>query len=71
MTPEQFTYWLQGYAELNPTPPTIEQWQSIRENLAMVFNKVTPPLVPSFPQRPFAGPMELICKADTSALMLC
>jgi hypothetical protein len=42
MTPEQFTYWLQGYAELNATPPSAEQWQSIRDHLATVFNKVTP-----------------------------
>jgi len=43
MTPERFCYWLQGFAELNaPIPPTIDQWQSIREHLATVFDKVTP-----------------------------
>jgi hypothetical protein len=42
MTAEQFTYWLQGYAELNDAPPTPEQWQAIRDHLALVFNKVTP-----------------------------
>lgn len=42
MTPEQFTYWLQGYAELNAEPPTGEQWQSIKDHLATVFHKVTP-----------------------------
>lgn len=42
MTPEQFCYWLQGRAELDPTPPTAEQWQSIREHLDLVFEKVTP-----------------------------
>lgn len=45
MTAEQFTYWLQGYAELNEAPPSAEQWQSIREHLATVFTKVTPPVV--------------------------
>lgn len=44
MTAEQFAYWLQGYAELNEAPPTAEQWQSIREHLALVFTKVTPPV---------------------------
>ena len=42
MTEQQFAYWLQGFAELNPQPPTVEQWQSIREHLATVFKKVTP-----------------------------
>lgn len=42
MTPEQFCYWLQGFAELHEAPPGCEQWQSIREHLATVFNKVTP-----------------------------
>lgn len=44
MTPEQFAYWLQGFAELQAAPPTQEQWQSIREHLATVFRKVTPPV---------------------------
>jgi hypothetical protein len=42
MTAEQFAYWLQGYAELNAEPPNAEQWQAIREHLALVFKKVTP-----------------------------
>lgn len=46
MTPEQFVYWLQGYAELTRGQgvPTAGQWQSIVEHLATVFNKQTPPL---------------------------
>lgn len=52
MTPEQFCYWLQGRAELDETPPTPEQWKSIREHLATVFVKVTPPLKPYTPKRP-------------------
>ncbi|WP_457326159.1 hypothetical protein [Roseateles sp. P5_E11] len=47
MTSEQFAYWFQGFAELNSTPPTQEQWQSIREHLAAVFKKVTPPVAPA------------------------
>ena len=45
MTPEQFAYWLQGFAELNgPTVPTFNQWKSIQEHLATVFEKKTPPV---------------------------
>lgn len=43
MTERDFVYWLQGFAELNAEPPTAEQWKSIREHLATVFVKVTPP----------------------------
>lgn len=46
MTEREFAYWLQGFAELNEVPPSAEQWQSIREHLATVFQKVTPPLSP-------------------------
>lgn len=43
MSPEQFCYWLQGFAELSgDNPPTPEQWKSIREHIATVFKKVTP-----------------------------
>lgn len=44
MTPEQFVYWLNGFAELNPSmeQPTAEQWKSITEHLKTVFVKVTP-----------------------------
>lgn len=42
MTPEQFCYWLQGRAELVPTPPSEAEWTAIRDHLKAVFNKVTP-----------------------------
>lgn len=42
MDAPQFALWLQGFAELNAEPPTKQQWQSIREHLRLVFNKVTP-----------------------------
>lgn len=46
MTPEQFAYWLNGFAELNQSmeQPTPEQWKSITEHLKTVFVKVTPEL---------------------------
>ena len=43
MTAEQFTYWLQGFIEIND-PKTIEEkeTQIIKDHLATVFKKVTP-----------------------------
>ncbi len=59
MTPEQFVYWLQGYAELGSPKPSAEQWQMIKEHLGTVFTKVTPKLAPTtLPSNPFPqGPM--------------
>jgi hypothetical protein len=42
MEPRDFCLWLQGFSELNAEVPTQEQWDSIREHLATVFNKITP-----------------------------
>ena len=43
MTPEQFCYWLQGFAEINPCDAlSATQWTIVRDHLALVFNKVTP-----------------------------
>jgi len=36
MTPENFTYWLNGFVELNGTPPTPEQWDCIKEHLNLL-----------------------------------
>ena len=51
MTAEQFAYWLNGFVELNGGMPTEAQWKSIREHLAEVFKKVTPPVLP------YVGPL--------------
>lgn len=47
MTPEQFTYWLQGFSELtdNLDRPSAAQWQAIKDHLQTVFLKVTPPVL--------------------------
>jgi hypothetical protein len=68
MTAEQFTYWLQGYAELNASPPSVEQWQAIRDHLALVFTKVTPqrigfPATPLQPTPQWQPPYEIRCQA--------
>lgn len=41
MTPEQFCYWLQGFAETD-TVPSDEQWCTVREHLDTVFIPTTP-----------------------------
>ena len=41
MNSESFTFWLQGYVELNGETPTPAQWELIKEHLALVFNKQT------------------------------
>lgn len=43
MTAEQFSFWLQGFVEMNPNAMvTGTQWQIVKDHLALVFNKVTP-----------------------------
>lgn len=42
MTTEQFTYWLQWFAEINSSAPSDEQWKIIKDHLALVFDKKTP-----------------------------
>lgn len=51
MTPEQFCYWLQGRAEMQPNnPPSAEEWTMICEHLQLVFKKETlPAFVPQLP----------------------
>jgi hypothetical protein len=57
MTAEQFAYWMQGFAELSgDEPPTPAQWKSMREHLALVFTKVTPPADVT---RPYVPPFDL------------
>lgn len=54
-----FTMWLQGWVELNGgAMPTQQQWDMIKEHLALSFNKVTAPLgglpsIPAIPALPF------------------
>jgi hypothetical protein len=39
MTPEQFTYWLQGFIEAcQPTHLTTRQFELVKEKLASVFD---------------------------------
>jgi hypothetical protein len=75
MTPEQFTYWLQGFVEISGQKemksPTDVQWEIIQSHLKTVFHKVTPnyqPVQPvSMPNKdtqpfdPFYGSGRVIC----------
>ena len=49
MNNDQFTYWLQGFVEMNGgKEPTKQQWQMIKDHLKLCFNKVTP----TYPSNP-------------------
>lgn len=44
MTPKQFVYWLQGFAELGDNRPTEAQWVSIKDHLQTVFEEMATPV---------------------------
>ena len=53
MTAEQFTYWLQGFMEINdPETLTRRETQIIKDHLALVFKKETPNRIVSIPNTP-------------------
>ena len=66
MTAHDFCLWLNGFAELSTEPPTSEQWQSIKEHLALVFNKVTPPAPGNTPPAVLPSIFDQIRKRDDS-----
>lgn len=46
MTPQDFTYWLQGFVELNDgRMPSEKQWIAIQNHLQLVFEKKTDDVV--------------------------
>lgn len=47
MTPEQFTYWLQGFAEIHGGAPSEKQWLVVKDHLKLVFEKKTPDRSPA------------------------
>lgn len=44
MSPESFTYWLQGFVEISESNavPNEKQWLMIKDHLKLVFDKKTP-----------------------------
>lgn len=56
----QFAYWLNGFVELNGEQPNQQQWDSIKQHLSLVFNKITPPIKPNiYPQQHVVGLSDL------------
>lgn len=48
MNSEAFTYWLQGFVELQESDSISDnQWSMIKDHLKLVFTKVTPVYSPS------------------------
>lgn len=79
MTPEQFAYWLQGFAEIKGSAPSEHEWKIIKDHLATVFKKVTPtyppgvlvprdtsipPYNPGNPFAPYDGRPVVTCSAN-------
>lgn len=64
MNNDQFTYWLQGFVEMNNGQyPSPEQWQMIKEHLQLCFNKVTPtyPQLDPYRTNPIQPPFKVTC----------
>jgi hypothetical protein len=58
MTPEQFTYWLQGFIEVeNPKTLNLRQTKIIKDHLELVFKKETP----NRNSRPSRGGSLVVC----------
>jgi len=75
MDAQNFAYWLNGFAELSgDNPPTKAQWKSIKEHLALVFTKVTPPVTipkdwrPGTDAIPYTMPLTTRCVTGGSAV---
>jgi hypothetical protein len=83
MTAEQFTYWLQGFMEINePETLGVRETQIIKDHLKLVFDKQTPvrkQLLTDAPTRPYIGvpstpapgsPYTITC-SDTTGKLIC
>lgn len=75
MNTSEFAYWLQGWMELESTSGkglTAEQTQMVREHLAEVFTKVTPPLAKRESVFEYKGPLPeepgFICEDSDASL---
>lgn len=79
MTPEQFTYWLQGFFEIsNPEKLDEKQTQIIKDHLDLVFDKQTPdrnktdePKATEKELKPRPGAKRIYCSGSGSDLRLC
>ena len=70
MTPEQFTYWLQGFMEMaDPKELNKTQTQQIKDHLKLVFDKKTPEVsLPSIQHtKPFTlTPYQITCDENNN-----
>lgn len=57
MTSEQFSYWLQGFAEITDKAPSEKEWKIIKDHLSTVFNKITPDRSPKM-NEPLVAPFK-------------
>lgn len=71
MTAEQFTYWLQGFMEINdPETLGVRETQIIKDHLKLVFDKQTPDrspglFDPTIPLPPKQWPTTNLCPGIT------
>ena len=64
MTPENFTYWLQGFAEISESKGLSEkQWMIVQDHLKLVFKKETP----VYPKIDLPKELEKVIKKDPFA----
>ena len=75
MTPEQFTYWLQGFMEMaDPKELNKIQTQQIKDHLKLVFDKKTPEVSLPMIQReePFRiTPYQITCDGNEMITPVC
>jgi hypothetical protein len=71
MNHDQFTYWLQGFVEMNGgKEPTKAQWKMIKDHLKLCFNKVTPSYTQLEPYRnPIQPPFRVTCTSGVNEIM--
>lgn len=64
MNEHEFIFWLKGYTDsMGADMPTREQWDKIRHELALIFNKITP-------YRPYMGSISSVGSSFASAAPL-
>lgn len=71
MNAEQFTWWLQGRAELVEAAPSEAEWKSIKAHLALVFNKVTPVMELKNYANPYLQPNPTLIVSDFGRSATC
>lgn len=72
LSPASFAFWLMGFAEIHGGPPTLEQWNVIKEHLELVFTKVTVKTSVSKHDAPITRlPFTPLSSVGSQSIMLC